>query len=1025
MTAVRAAVARLAASDGDRIAVRSAIGNLTYRDLDERAARVTGYLRSRGVGDGDRVVVRMARGIDLFPVLLGVVAAGAAFVPIESSSTVDRASRIVRSSAPAFVVTEETLRGDELPSGTDAVTLVDMLGHDPAPAVPDSDRPAYVIFTSGTTGEPKGVVVGTAALDRYLRWARSEYRMDEGNGAPLFTSIAFDATLTTLFGPLLAGTTITIIGDDPVVGLANSLRRDPDFSFVKATPHHVRLLAELLDGETLRAAMRFLVVGGDELDTVTVARWTAICPVPVVNEYGPTETVVGCSAFTVLPEEVSGLGVTVPIGRGIAGARLHVLDASGELTAAGEVGELYIAGPSANSAYFARPAATAARFVPDPFGEAGARMYRTGDLASLRADGVLEYHGRGDRQIKVRGYRVELGEIEAAVRMASGVVDAAAFAERENGEVTTTVVYTGDADSGAVRAELTARIPAWIVPHRLVQAAVLPTTANAKANVAALLAVADAASEDTEEVDAVTADVFAGFAAVLPAGALTAESDFYALGGDSMKSIRLVARLRRHGYDVSPADIPANPTPLALAALVAGRSAAPASARATTVGHEVAPTPAQRDFFDLDLPDPGHWNQVTVLAAPAGIDSARLFRAFGAIAARYDTFHYRFVAGRQTFADGVPAIDLHEVAVANRAVLEQTIRDANAGLRLEHGPLVRLVVARLPEGPAHLILVAHHLVIDEVSWHVLLDDLIAAYRDSVDSKAVASPGFAQWRADLATFATGSDVQARRAYWDQVLDTPVGRLPAERDPDDYADEHYHRDGLDAEATAALREAAASARTAIHEVLLGTLVDAIGSTFDIDPPRVDVETHGRVDIAGGVDASRVIGWCTAIFPVALTGGSVVELVGSARSVLGAQPWGGAEFGLLRVGETAPSRSAGVLFNFLGERESLLDEGLGWTLVDAPAGAQSPPSGRRPYALEFQSRLIDGELRWELRAGSRHSTEVVRHLSNRLREGLATATSGLADDPNLRFADSGLNASELSAVLAQLSGSDGGAR
>lgn len=1021
MTVLRV-VARVAASAGDIVAVSSSAGDLTYRELDEQASRVTGYLRARGVGEGDRVVVRMARGTDLFPVLLGVLGAGAAFVPIESSSTVDRAAQIVRISKPALVVTDATLLGDVLPHES-VVTLTDMVGHAAAPAVPDADHPAYVIFTSGTTGEPKGVVVGTTALHRYLVWARSEYRMDEGCGAPLFSSIAFDATLTTLFGPLLAGKTVFVIGGDPVLELADTLRRRPDFSFVKATPHHVRLLTELLESDSLEAAMGLLVVGGDELDTATVMRWMAICPVPVVNEYGPTETVVGCTAFAVLPGELSALGATVPIGRAIAGAQIHVLDEAGDRSAADEVGELFIAGPSANNAYYAQPGMTAARFVPDPFGDRGTRMYRSGDLASVRPDGVVEYHGRADRQIKVRGYRVELGEIEAAVRAASGVVDAAAFAERDHGEVTTTVVYTGDADPEAIRRDLSARVPAWVIPHRILLSEVLPTTANAKADVAALLASVAKSSGTRTELDALTIALIAEFAAVLPTGAIGPASDFYSSGGDSMSSIRLVARLRRQGYDVTFAEVPANPTPQALAALIAGRSSASAASPATEVGHEVALTPAQRDFFSLGLPDPGHWNQLKVIAVPLGIEVGRLDDALSTVTSRYDTLQYRFRDRRQFYAGGGPAVEIREVDVVDQAALDEAVREANTGLDLEGGPLLRAVVARAPDGADHLVLVAHHLIVDEVSWHVLLDDLIAAYREGAGSAAAAPAGFAQWRNDLARFAERPEVQARRSFWDGVLATPVGSLPRDQEVDDYGDEHYLRDVIDAALTAALRDAAAAAKAGVHEVLLAALVDAVSATFGIEPPRIDVESHGRVAVEGGVESSRIIGWCTAVFPVVLVGQSVVELVGSARSVLDGQPWDGTEFGLLRLGEIAPSRSAEVLFNFLGERERSLDTTLGWALADTPAGAQSPAAGHRPYALEFQSQILDGELRWELRAGSRHSPAIMRALSNRIRESLATATAELAEDPTTRFADSGLSASELSAVMNQLSGTDGG--
>ncbi|WP_377454533.1 amino acid adenylation domain-containing protein [Rhodococcoides fascians] len=1025
-TMVRGAVARVAASSGDIVAVRSSAGNLTYRELDEQASKVTGYLRARGVGEGDRVVVRMARGTDLFPVLLGVIGAGAAFVPIESTSTVDRAARIVRKSESALVVTDAALLGDALPNKT-VVTLADMVGHAAAHAMPDTDRPAYVIFTSGTTGEPKGVVVGMIAMHRYLVWALSEYRMNEGNGAPLFTSIAFDATLTTLFGPLLAGTAVFIIDGDPVLELAETLRRRPDFSFVKATPHHVRLLTELLEGDSLKASMRFLVVGGDELDTATVIRWMAICPVPVVNEYGPTETVVGCTAYIVQPGELSALGPTVPIGRAIAGAQIHVLNEAGDPSAPDEVGQLFIAGPSAGNAYFAQPGLTAARFVPDPFGANGTRMYSSGDLASVRPDGIVDYHGRADRQIKVRGYRVELGEIEAAVRATHGVVDAAAFAERDNGEVTTTVVYTGFADPDAIRHDLASRVPGWVIPHRILLFDVLPTTTNAKADIAALLtSVATASVNETStgtELDALTAALVAEFAAVLPgAAAFIPGSDFYSSGGDSMSSIRLVARLRRHGHDVTPADLPANPTPQMLAALIISRASAPEASPATAVGQEIALTPAQRDFFSLGLPEPGHWNQLVVIAAPLGIEVDQLFRALRTITTRYDTFHYRFRNRRQFYAGGSPAVEVHEVDVLNRAALDEAVHEANTGLNLEEGPLLRAVVARVSEGPDYLVLVAHHLVVDEVSWHVLLDDLIAHYRGGGASAAAVPARFAQWRADLARFAERPEVQARHSFWDEVLAAPAGHLPSDQENDDYGDEHYLRDTLDAASTSELRDATAAARAGIHEVLLAALVAAVSATFGIEPPRVDVESHGRVAVEGGMDSSRIIGWCTAVFPVVLTGGSMVELVGSARSALSGQPWDGTEFGLLRLGEIAPSRSAEVLFNFLGERQRLLDNAIGWTLADTPLGAQSPPAGQRPYALEFQCQILDGELRWELRAGSRHSRSIVRTLSDRIRESLVNAAPALVDDRTIRLTDSGLSASDLSAIMAQLSGPDG---
>lgn len=1027
MTHVRGAVARTAASDGDSLAIRSSGESLTYRELDDLADRVAGFLSAHDIGEGDRVVVRMARGVDLLPVLLGIMGAGAAFVPVDASSLVDRADRIVRNCAAALIVTDEERRHDQVRSGPPVVTLADMTAYGvTTPAVPEAERAAYVIYTSGTTGEPKGVVVGSTAMHRYLEWARAEYRMDAGTGAPLFTSIGFDATLTTLFGPLLVGKSILIIGeDDPVLHLAEALRGALDFSFVKATPHHVRLLAELLEGECPDAAMRCLVVGGDELDTVTLKRWTAICPVRVVNEYGPTETVVGCSAFAVLPGEIDQLGATVPIGRGIAGAQLHVLNENGEPTGPSTVGELFITGPSANNYYLSQPGATAARFVPDPFGSAGARMYRTGDLASVRPDGVVEFHGRADRQIKVRGFRVELGEVEAAVRAAPGVVDAAAFVDRASGEVMTVVVYTGDAEPDAIREDLMRRVPTWIVPHRIVHAGVLPTTTNAKADLvaAALIPGDDTGSVAEAPADGLTATIIAEFGAVLPAAVITSVSDFFTSGGDSMSGIRLVARLRRRGHNVNLTDVTSCPTPGALAALIATREPAPTRSPETQVGLEVKLTPAQRDFLSLGLPNQGHWNQITVVAATDGFERERLTKAIAAIAARYDVLRYRFRDGRQVHVGGAPALDFHEVTVNDDAGLDEAIREANTGLDLVDGPLARAVLVQRRGGPDHLVLVAHHLIVDEASWHILLDDLIDEYRAEDPGRVPPLAGsFSQWRADLARFAERPEVQARRPYWDNVLATPVGRLPQELDGDDYGAEHYRRESLEGAATAALRASATAANVGVDEILLGAFVDALTAVLGIAPPLVDVESHGRVAIEHGHDSSRVIGWCTAVFPVVLTGRSIVELIRSARTVLSAQPWDGTEFGLLRTSEVAPSRSSQVLFNYLGERDLVLDHQLGWSLVDPPPGAQSPPAGQRPYALEFQSRIFTGEISWEFRAGADHTAATVQALSDHLRRSLSTVAEELTADQTIRFADSGLSAAELSAVMAQFPGPDG---
>ncbi|HSU14836.1 non-ribosomal peptide synthetase, partial [Longimicrobium sp.] len=395
---------------------------LTYRELDERANRLARHLIRLGVGPEVRVGLCLERSPELMVAILGVMKAGGAYVPVDPAHPAERIGYVLEDSAVAAVLTQERLR-DALPVlGGVRVISVDTAWGEIAAESADapatgvtSENLAYVIYTSGSTGRPKGVAMHHRGVANYIDWGIRAYGADAGSGAPVFSSMAVDLTITNLL-PLFAGHPVHLVPEENAVeALADALRGAPGYGLIKITPVHLSLLTPLLTPEEARGAAKTLVIGADFLSAETTVWWQENAPdVRLMNEYGPTETVVGCSAYA-LPNGQHRSG-PVPVGGPIQNLRFYVLDAHLHPVPVGLPGELYIGGAGVARGYLGRPALSAEKFVPDPFAGAGARMYRTGDRARWLEGGDLMILGRTDSQVKIRGYRVEPGEIEAALR---------------------------------------------------------------------------------------------------------------------------------------------------------------------------------------------------------------------------------------------------------------------------------------------------------------------------------------------------------------------------------------------------------------------------------------------------------------------------------------------------------------------------------------------------------------------------------------------------------------------------------
>jgi amino acid adenylation domain-containing protein len=559
--------------------------HLTYRELDRQAGSLATRLRARGVSRGSRVAVYLERTPELPIALIGVLKAGAAYVPIDPAYPSARIEFILNDSAAVAVVTTARLAA-ALGTAIERV-LIDRTESEEASengaavSAATAEDIAYVLYTSGSTGQPKGALITHRGIVNYLKWCQDAYGLESGRGAPVHSSISFDLTLTGLFSPLISGREVHLLPDGAdATALAAYLRHTGGFSLVKITPAQLRLLAAQVPAREAAGLTRAFVIGGEPLTAQDIEFWRRNAPeTALFNEYGPTEAVVGCCVYRVTREDrFTGC---VPIGRPINNARLYVLDERRNVVPIGVAGELYIGGEGIAAGYLNRPELTAAKFVPDPFGD-GPRLYRTGDLVRHRSDGQLEFLGRMDDQVKIRGCRVELGEVEAALSASPLVNSAAVLIESDAIGENRLVAYLelnahgrdtrlrstnaplsvaaaancspDDEDalrdvSAELRQFLAERLPEFMLPGRFVPLEAMPLTANGKIDRRALRAIpsipfapAPGASEPHTRTERRLAQIWCE---LLKVGRVGSDQNFFTeLGGHSLLALRLTSRIR-------------------------------------------------------------------------------------------------------------------------------------------------------------------------------------------------------------------------------------------------------------------------------------------------------------------------------------------------------------------------------------------------------------------------------------------------------------------------------------------------
>ena len=560
----------------DAIAVVFNDEKLTYQQLNGRANQLAHRLVKLGVGPESLVGICIERSPEMVIAVLAVLKAGGAYVPMDPTYPAERIAFMLSDAHAAVLLTQSHLierldyHGPSLCLDTARESIQEESPENVAAKVGAANL-AYVIYTSGSTGKPKGAMIQHRGLSNYLSWCTEAYAVAEGCGAPLHSSVSFDLTVTSLFSPLLAGRSIFLLPDGMEALAAALLERD-NYSLVKITPAHLRALAELIPPAEIAGRVRALIIGGEALHFESLAYWRENAPATrIINEYGPTETVVGCCVYEVAPEDPSS--GPVPIGRPIANTELLVLNHDLETVATGETAELFIGGDGVARGYLNREKLTQARFISDS--RHPCRLYRSGDLCRMRPDGNLEYIGRVDDQVKIRGFRIELGEIESTLKQCAGIADCAAVVcEESSGEKRLAAFYVSDRTAlpnvDDLKATLRTNLPDYMIPGAFVEIDALPLTINGKVDRQALSTLSIGGPSDfvaaRTPVEKTLANIWAE---VLNVKSVSINDNFFDLGGDSILGTLILARAARAGVKLSPMQLFKYQT-IAELALVAG-----------------------------------------------------------------------------------------------------------------------------------------------------------------------------------------------------------------------------------------------------------------------------------------------------------------------------------------------------------------------------------------------------------------------------------------------------------------------
>ncbi len=1042
----------------ERIAVVCGEKSLTYQQLNQKANAIAhALIESHSVRSGDRIGGLLNRSEQAIAVFLGILKAGGTYVPMDPDYPAARLEYIFEHSQCAVIITD-VMELDSYSSSIRrkmvALSTLDSKNTD-NPSIPvDMDANAYVIYTSGSTGKPKGCMISHRNVVRLMKNGRHDFDFCESDVWIIAHSFCFDFSVWEMYGALLYGGKVVVAQKEDVRDTQKflALIKQHQVTVLNQTPAAFRNLIDVEDQQEAHQLcdhLRYVIFGGDRLDPSSLQKWVCHYPlkrIALINMYGITETTVHVSYYRIKDRDISQPDGRSLIGRPLPETSIYICDANMNQQPIGVAGEMYIGGSGVGLGYLHAPDLTCERFIQSPFNQ-NERLYKSGDMARCLADDVIEYIGRNDHQVQVRGFRIEPGEIQTAMQT-HPVIEKSFVSARKNNVGTDELIayYTSveKIDSKVLRDYLSDIIPYYMIPSYFVQVDDFPITSNGKIDIKNLPVPEDLTDADGRQYSApqsATEQVLEKvWAAVLGVKQVSRNDNFFNLGGDSIKAILIQTKLYQEGIAFDIKTLFKYPS----IAVLATHLQITTKIEAKPLSYDQdALSPIQHWFFESHSSDLHHFNQSVLLKTKKTIDLKIIKTVIKELLSQHESLRMTYPLVDGSIKPTLTAFDL------DSCFIEVDFRDAQNALQqmqthasdmqsqfdLAKGPLVKIIYYHMPDGD-RLFFVMHHLIIDGVSWRVLLGDFIMGYEQLLHNKKLAlgftSDSYSQWAAALQMYSQSETQLQEIPYWNSQESQNVKSIPVDFAcaSNRYADEEKIEMSLSEEETSLLLTKANQVyQTQTVEILLTAFVLAMQEWTNQDCMRLFLEGHGRAPINPPVNINRTIGWFTALYPVIFNVShcsGFTESVQSVQDTLRRIPNNGIGYGILRYAASALSKQEfkihstwDVVFNYLGQFDDVDNEHF--SISDETTGEDCGQQLERLFLLEINSAVDEKRFSLSMAYNKNiHRRESITNLLNlftaKLKQILETARSSdghfIQSSPSFEYWD--LSTSDLERAL-----------